>query len=138
MAKEYRRVYESFEDVVANGLDGRQSRKVAHNTYLQRRTWNNLTGEITSVALLVHSTDVLTFTREGIEYRTGGWQSKLTRDRMNDFGPVRITQKDWEWWCSTTAYVNGVEWGGDVWPYFNGMVVSYSGELVNALELARV
>jgi hypothetical protein len=137
MSKEYRRVYESFRDVVHNGLDGRTTRKVAHNTYLQRRTWDNLTGEITSVALLVHSTDVLTFTREGVEYRTGGWQSKLTRDRMNAFGPVHISQKDWEWWCQTPAYLNAGQWG-ERWPYFNGMVVSYSGELVNALELARV
>jgi hypothetical protein len=130
LAKNYRRRYESFQDVVENGLDGRTTRKVAHNTYLQRRTWDNLTDEISSVALLVHSTDVLTFTPESVEYHDGGWQSKLTRDRMNDFGPARITQKDWEWWCGN----------GDVepWPYFNGMLVSYRGELLNALELARL
>lgn len=140
MSKEYRRHYESFDDLVQNGLDGRVSRKVAHNTYLQRRTWDNLTDEITSVALLVHWTDVLTFTADSIEYNSGGWLSKLTRDRMNTFGPVQITQKNWDWWCSVPTW-NAIEeeWEySDRWPYFDGMIVSYSGELLNALELARL
>jgi hypothetical protein len=140
LAKNYRRVYESFQDVVENGLDGRTTRKVAHNTYLQRRTWDNLTDEISSVALLVHSTDVLTFTPEGIEYHDGGWQSKLTRDRMNDFGPITVRQKNYEWWCSYREWnAEEREWQwSEEWPYFNGMVVSYAGVLINALELARL
>jgi hypothetical protein len=139
MAKEYRRRYESFDDVVDNGLDFRVSRKIAHNTYLQRRTWDNLTGDVTSVALLVHNTDVLTFTREGVIYNSGRWYSKLTRDRMNMCGPCHITQKNWEWWCSVPVWnVEDEQWNNDArWPYFDGMIVNYFGELLNPLLLAR-
>jgi hypothetical protein len=59
-------------------LQGRcyQLRKIGNNSYLQRR------GE--AIALLYHSTDVVTFFSDGsIQVSTGGWNTITTRERIN-------------------------------------------------------
>lgn len=64
-------------------LQGRcyQSRKLANNTYLKRRTWGK-----TAIAAQLHSTDVITFYEDGrIEVSTGGWDTVTTRDRINNY-----------------------------------------------------
>lgn len=58
-----------------------QSRKLANNTYLKRRTWGK-----TAIAVQLHSTDVITFYEDGrIEVSTGGWNTVTTRGRINDY-----------------------------------------------------
>jgi len=64
-------------------LQGRckDSRKLANNTYAQRR----FSGQI---AVRLHATDILTFHSDGqIDLNTGGWDTVTTRSRMNDFIP---------------------------------------------------
>lgn len=72
----------------AGKLTGRckESRKVANNTYLKRRS----AGEI---AVRLHATDILTFHDDGrIVVNTGGWDTCTTCDRINSFlpGPWRV------------------------------------------------
>ena len=58
-----------------------QSRKLANNTYLKRRTWGK-----TAIAVQLHSTDVITFYEDGkIEVGTGGWNTVTTRQRVNAY-----------------------------------------------------
>src|ERR1700677_1463884 len=66
---------------VANAkLTGRcqNSRKVANNTYLQRR------GE--DIALKLHQTDVVTLHPDGsITLNSGGWHTVTTKARISDY-----------------------------------------------------
>lgn len=129
MAKNYRRRYESFDDLLENGLDGRVSRKTQHNTYLQVRD-RDADDIIDTVALLLHETDVLLFDETGITYNTGGWRSKITKERMNEYGPLIIFQDKGEWWCSQPG--SNYRENKDLhWLYFDGMKVDYKGNLLN-------
>lgn len=64
-------------------LTGRcsQSRKLANNTWLERR-------DRSAIAVRLHSTDILIFFEDGrIEVSTGRWDTMTTRNRMNKYLP---------------------------------------------------
>jgi hypothetical protein len=72
-------------------LNGRDSRKVGNNTYLERI--NSQT-----VAVRLHSTHVVTFYADGsYTLNSGGWRTVTTKSRINDYAPVRVTQRSGEW-----------------------------------------
>lgn len=80
-------------------LSGRNhnGRKIANNTYAERR------GE--AIAIRLHSTDILTFDKDGsIVANTGGWKTVTTKARLNEYLPngYRISQDRgiWYWYGS--------------------------------------
>ena len=80
-------------------LNGRTSRKLDHNTYLERCTehgfGDNPEG---AVCVRLHSTHIITYRADGATVlRSGGWQTVTTKDRMNKFSPVRINQVNGFW-----------------------------------------
>jgi len=88
-----------------DSLQGRNkdSRKVANNTYLQRRGGD--------IALKLHSTDIITWKSDNsIIVDTGGWQTPTTKDRLNNYLPAgcRLYQKDYIWfWDDGTPFTDG-------------------------------
>jgi hypothetical protein len=60
-------------------LGNRSSRKLANNTYLERRNERTL-------AIRLHATDVVTITPNYIELDSGGWHTPITKDRMQIIG----------------------------------------------------
>lgn len=84
--------YDDAERVLA----GRDRRKVANNTFLESR------GE-GRIALKLHATDILIFTAGRVTYQTGGWQTVVTKERMNRFGPAEIWSDRGQWWISTNG-----------------------------------
>jgi len=67
-------------------LTGRcsQSRKVANNTYLERRPEGD-------IAVRLHATDVVTFHPDGTAtLNSGGWLTVTTKSRINDYLPGGI------------------------------------------------
>jgi len=59
----------------------RNRRKLENNTYLERRSQN-------TVAVRLHSTDVVTLHRDGsFQLDSGGWNTITTRDRINRYLP---------------------------------------------------
>lgn len=67
-------------------LTGRcsQSRKVANNTYLERRPEGD-------IAVRLHATDVVTFHPDGtVTLNSGGWLTVTTKARINDYLPGGI------------------------------------------------
>ncbi len=77
--------FQTFADVDAQ-LQGRNhaSRKLANNTYLQRR-------DNGAIAVQLHSTDVVTFKPNGdIVLCSGEWDTRITSERMNSFSPLRV------------------------------------------------
>lgn len=70
-------LYDDFLSV----LNGRQSRKVGNNTYMQQRDED-------AIAVKLHDTDVVTALRDGsVVLDSGGWKTVTTKDRMNKWLP---------------------------------------------------
>jgi hypothetical protein len=66
-----------------------------------------------------HNTVVVEMLLDGIYIlRSGGWHTATTKRRITEYGPVRIYQKDFNWFLS------------DGNPFVDGMVVNSSGEVV--------
>jgi len=84
-------------------LTGRchKSRKIGHNTYLQRRNNNQ-------IAVLFHSTDIITFTpADTAILSSGGWRTVTTKDRLNRFAPCQIYQEAGIWYIGDWRNKNG-------------------------------
>ena len=84
-------------------LTGRcsQSRKVANNTYLQRR------GD--DIAVRLHNTDVVTFHADGTAtLSTGGWFTVTTKARINDYlpGGIALSSVRGRWFLTVS-----MKWG---------------------------
>ena len=91
-------------------LQGRnyQSRKLANNTYLKRRGEN--------IAVLLHTTDIVTFEPNGdTVLNSGGWLTSTTKARMNRYiAPIRISQVNGRWFL----FQNGKSWA-----YADGIIL---------------
>lgn len=72
-------------------LNGRDSRKVGNNTYLERI-------DSQTVGVRLHRTHVVTFHADGrYTLNSGGWRTVTTKSRINDYAPARVTQRAGEW-----------------------------------------
>mgnify|MGYP006292751249 CR=1 FL=1 len=91
---------------MVHGKTNRTIRKIGNNTY----------GEILSdgsVGIMLHSTYVVKIHPDNsATLNSGGWYTSTTKDRINQYSPVRVFQRKGEW------YLN------DGTPYTDGMVVS--------------
>src|SRR5690349_8930926 len=73
-------------------LNGKTSRKLANNTYLQRR-------DDKTIAVKLHDTDVVTYTTdEKIILNSGGWRTVTTKERINTFSPLTVYQNKSIWY----------------------------------------
>lgn len=75
----------------SNRLGSRDSRKLENNTYLHRTPDGHL-------AVRLHATDVVTFYPEKTVLHSGGWRTVTTKDRINEYSPVRIYQTKGVWY----------------------------------------
>ena len=74
-------------------LNGRESKKLANNTYLKKRD--------NAIAVMLHQTYVVTYQQDGkIVLNSGGWKTHTTKDRINTYSPLRINQKKGIWYLS--------------------------------------
>lgn len=99
---------------VTETLGNRDRRKVANNTYLERRDeW--------SIALRLHATDVVTFRPGTITLDSGGWRTVTTKNRMNYALPVFSEKGTWYVgdYRDDTRYV-----------YSDGITLTENGRLV--------
>lgn len=83
-------------------------RKVGNNTYAEILHDN-------SVGIMLHSTYVVKIHEDNTyTLQTGGWQTVTTKDRINQYSPVRVYQRNYEWFVK----INNKEY-----PFMEGMVV---------------
>lgn len=76
--------FEQAERFLAGGRST-TSRNIANNTYVERRSEDR-------VAIRLHQTDVVEFTRSGLIFlNSGGWRTVTTKDRINSFLPRNLT-----------------------------------------------
>lgn len=111
-------------------LTGRNSerRKLANNTYLERRSTNNGT----DIALRLHNTDILVYHANGdITLYTGGWRTVTTKARMNEFlSGWSIGQSKGQW------FLYGSYTGNDpLCLYEDGMVLHSDGTFEGGSDL---
>lgn len=76
------------------GKTNRGQRKIGNNTYAYIQADG-------SVAIELHGTNVVTFYPNGlVKLNSGGWRTSTTKDRINKYSPVRVYQKDFQWYLN--------------------------------------
>jgi len=104
----------------------RDARKVANNTYLQRR-------EAGAIAIKLHATDVVTYHPNGaITMTSGGWKTITTKDRINRYLPNRfyISQTQGVWALHDREAYKSV-------PFVDGMTIGPRGGLPKGKSQTR-
>ena len=95
--------------LMVRGKRGVTRRKVGNNTYAEILHDG-------SIGIMLHSTYVVKIHPDNTyTLQTGGWQTVTTKDRINQYSPVRVYQRKHEWFVK----INGREL-----PFMEGMVVS--------------
>lgn len=88
------------------GKRNRSERKIGNNTYAYIQADG-------SVAIELHGTNVVViYPDDSVMLNSGGWRTSTTKDRINKYSPVRVYQKDFEWFLS------------DGTPFEDGMIVT--------------
>ena len=92
---------------LVNGKTNRQERKVGNNTYAEIE-------HDKSISVRLHGTDVVRFYPNGlVKLNSGGWQTHTTKQRINKYSPVKIFQKNFEWFVGyknvSEDFVSGME-----------------------------
>ena len=99
---------------MVRGKTNKDTRKVGNNTYAEILPDG-------SVGIMLHSTYVVTIHPDNsATLNSGGWQTVTTKDRINQYSPVRVYQRKEVW------YTNCVGSSGcaNLFPFYDGMVVS--------------
>lgn len=95
-------------------LNGRTSRKIDNNTYLELN-------DDKSIGVRLHDTQVVVYHPEFAELFTGGWLTPTTKDRINGYGlnyPSFISQKNSIWYMSDGSL------------FYEGIKVNYDGKIL--------
>ena len=100
---------------MAAKLNGRQSRKIGNNTYMERI-------DAETIGVRYHSTLVVRATPGYVELDSGGWHTKTTWERMSDYG-VRVAGGG----SGVAVLLAGESWSCGGHPYFDGIRLSADG-----------
>jgi hypothetical protein len=94
---------------MVRGKRNAECRKVGNNTYAEILSDG-------SVGIMLHSTYVVKIHEDGTyTLNSGGWQTLTTKDRINQYSPRYVFQKNYEWF---------VKINDKPYPFIDGMVVS--------------
>jgi hypothetical protein len=75
----------------------------------------------------LHHTDVVVKTAEGFYVlNSGGWKTSTTRDRINTFAPVRLYQRQHEWYLAGRTDDGALDFDAAI-PFVDGMTVNAHG-----------
>ena len=102
-------------------------RKLANNTYLERRGDN--------IAVRLHNTDIVLYRPDGdVVLDTDGWLTVTTKERINRYSPVRVWSVKGRW----MLIHEGMEWD-DAVPFADGITVNtFSGKITGAAPDADI
>lgn len=79
---------------MVHGKTNRKSRKIGNNTYAEIEYDD-------SVSIILHGTTVVRFYPNGlVKLNSGGWQTSTTKDRINKYSPVKVYQKNFQWFLT--------------------------------------
>lgn len=93
---------------MVRGKTNKDRRKVGNNTYAEILPDG-------SVGITLHRTCVVRIHEDGTyTLSNGGWLTSTTKDRINQYSPYRVFQKNYEWFVSK---------GEKTFPFYSGMVI---------------
>lgn len=93
---------------MVKGISYRTRRKVGNNTYAEILSDG-------SVGITLHKTCVVRIHEDGTyTLSNGGWQTATTKDRINQYSPYKVYQRNHTWY---------VHKGEQVFPFYSGMVI---------------
>lgn len=99
---------------MVRGKTNKDRRKVGNNTYAEILPDG-------SVGIELHSTYVVKIHEDGTyTLNSGGWQTSTTKDRINQYSPKRVYQRQFQWYVSW----KGASGCTNEFPFIDGMVVS--------------
>lgn len=79
---------------MVRGKTNKNSRKIGNNTYAEIEYDK-------SVSIRLHGTSVVRFYPNGlVKLNSGGYHTHTTKKRINQYSPVRVYQKNFEWFLS--------------------------------------
>lgn len=91
--------YSICQDLIKRGRGN--TKKLSHNTYLIKQD--------DTFIVTLHANMILRINPDKVEHFNGGWNSKTTKDRLNEFGHLNIFQKKYVWYSGDKVeFVNGV------------------------------
>ena len=94
--------------MMVRGKRGVMRRKVGNNTYAEILPDG-------SIGIMLHSTYVVKIHADGTyTLSNGGWQTPTTKDRINQYSPYKVYQRNHTWY---------VHKGEQVFPFLSGMVI---------------
>jgi hypothetical protein len=110
-----------FQTATAKLIDkrghNRPTKKLKNNTYLTRI-------DSETIGVQLHNTIVVTIHSDGTyTLNSGGWQTVTTKQRINEYCPVRVSQRKHQWYV-----------GDEEMPFKDGMRVTVK----HGLEVAVV
>jgi len=78
-------------------------RKIGNNTYA-------IIHPDGSVTIRLHATDVVTiYPDDAVKVNSGGWRTSTTKDRINKYSPVKVYQKNHQWYFDDgSVFVDGM------------------------------
>jgi hypothetical protein len=97
-------------------LGSRDSRKLANNTYLERRFGG------AAIAIRYHDTDVVTLTPRSIVLDSGGWHTKTTWERMS-YSAANVAAGH----NGVVVFLADEGWETGGHPYFDGIRLNANG-----------
>lgn len=79
---------------MVRGKTNKNTRKVGNNTYAEIEYDK-------SVSIRLHGTTVVRFYPNGlVKLNSGGYHTSTTKKRINQYSPVRVYQKNFEWFLN--------------------------------------
>jgi hypothetical protein len=79
---------------MVRGKTNKNTRKVGNNTYAEIEYDK-------SVSIRLHGTTVVRFYPNGlVKLNSGGYHTHTTKKRINQYSPVRVYQKNFDWFLS--------------------------------------
>jgi hypothetical protein len=117
------------KEIMENVVDCVDSRLLANNTVKYEK-------EDGTVVIRLHLTDIITFNTDNtVVLNSGGYKTKTTKSRINEFAPVIITQKSSVWY----VYYSGKEYifKDGITLYPDGTVTGYGAEENNKKEINK-
>lgn len=78
--------------MMVKGKSSANRRKIGNNTYATIQPDG-------SVTIRLHATDVVTiYPDDAVKVNSGGWRTSTTKNRINKYSPVKVYQKNHQWY----------------------------------------
>lgn len=88
-------------------LNNRESKKIDNNTYLIKL-------EDQRIGIKLHETIIITIDKNNTKtYDNGSWQTKTTKERINKYADLHVTQKNGLWYMDNSLFFNGIKTKGN-------------------------